>query len=60
MPSSTIRSTSSGITTTIAASTTVRARKTLISRRWGRANPKTRRTVPGSIRLSTTLRSDLM
>jgi hypothetical protein len=48
------------MTTTIAASTTVRARKTLIRRRWGRANPKTRRTVPRSIRLSTTLRSDLM
>ena len=46
MPSSTIRCTSSGMTTTIAASTTVRPRKAVISRRCGPAKPTTRRTVP--------------
>ncbi len=60
MPSSTMRCTSSGITTTIAASMTVRARKTEMSPRWGRAKPSTRRIVLRSIRLSTTLRSERM
>ncbi|CAB4729671.1 unannotated protein [freshwater metagenome] len=57
MPSSTIRCTSSGVTTTPAASTTITARNTLINRRCGPAKPMTRRTVSRETRLSTTLRS---
>ena len=45
MPSSTIRLTSSGVTTTRAASTTVRPRNIEIGRRCGLAKPSTRRTV---------------
>ena len=58
MPSSTICCTSSGVTITMPASRTVSARKTEISRRCGRANAKTRRTVPRSTRLWTIVRSE--
>src|SRR4051794_34183289 len=58
MPSSMMCLASSGVTTTRPASTTVRTRKIPISRRCGLANPSTRRRVPRSIRLCTTLRSD--
>ena len=57
MPSSTMRCTSSGVTTTRQASTTVRARKMVISRRCGRANDSTRLTVPRSSLLLAMLRS---
>ena len=57
MPSSTIRWTSSGVTTTRQASTTVSPMKIVISLRWGRANDSTRRTVPRSSLLLAMLRS---
>ena len=57
MPSSTMCLISSGITTTSAASTTVKPRKPAIRRRCGLANPNTRPTVRRSTRLWTTLRS---
>ncbi len=57
MPSSTICLTSSGVTTTSAASTTVRARKNAIGRRCGRAKPSTRRTVSRASFCSAMLRS---
>ena len=58
MPSSTRCFTSSGSTTTIAASTTVTPRNAVIRRRCGTAKPNTRRTVPRLTRLSTALRSE--
>ena len=57
MPLSTICFTRSGLTTTRHASTTVSARKTVIRRRWGRANDSTRLTVPRSSLLLAMLRS---
>ena len=58
MPSSTIRCTSSGMTTTMAASITVITRNAAIRALWGPANRNTRPTVRRSMRLLTTERSE--
>ena len=57
MPSSTMCLTISGVTTTSAASMTVRTRKNPIGRRCGFAKPTTRRTVSRASFWSPMLRS---